>query len=167
MVGINKNILRTILSISYLIIIVLIISGLSALFSYLNTGADRSSMLHTDVKKAEQYLPKVSWSLLQNEGRPMDAESLKTLEDNYLDAWFVKLVAYKTNTIEGVKEYYTDNARQNIYNFIEQNKSEGITIESTTLEHHPTLEFFSEDGQLAVITDNNVVEYNVKVKTNM
>jgi len=44
MVGLNKNILRTILIASYIMIVALIISGVSALFSYLNTGADRSTM---------------------------------------------------------------------------------------------------------------------------
>ncbi len=44
-------------------------------------------------------------------------------------------------------------------NIIDLNKAENISIEATTLEHQPTLEFFSEDGQLAVITDRNVVEY--------
>ncbi|NNL16343.1 MAG: cellulase family glycosylhydrolase [Flavobacteriaceae bacterium] len=159
MVGLNKNILRTILIASYIMIITLIVALVSTLFSYLNTGADRSQMLHTEIKKVEQYLPKVVWAELNNEGRPMDAENLKAIEDDYLDAWYVKHVAYKTNNTEGVKDYFTDNARKNIFDFIELNSTKGITVESTTLEHHPTLEFFSEDGQLAVLTDNNVVEY--------
>ena len=159
MVGLNKNILRAILIASYIIIVALIIAGVSALFSYLNTGADRSAMLHTKIEKVDQYLPKVLWSPLNNEGRPMDIEALKKLESNYLDAWYVKHIAYKTNTIEGIKDYYTDSARENLYAFIELNTTENITIESTTLEHNPTLEFFSEDGQLAVITDKDVLEY--------
>ena len=64
MVGLSKNITRTILIASYIMIVALIISGVSALFSYLNTGADRSTMLHTEIQKVEQYLPKVSWEPL-------------------------------------------------------------------------------------------------------
>ena len=159
MVGKNKNILRTILIASYIMIVALIISGISALFSYLNTGADRSTMLHTEIQKVEQYLPKMIWQPLQNEGRPMDNENLNALQNNYLDAWYVKQIAYKTNKTAGIKDYYTDSARENLYNFIELNKAENITVEATTLKHNPTLEFFSEDGQLAVVTDRNVVEY--------
>lgn len=159
MVGLNKNILRSLLVASYLLIVALIIFGVSALFSYLNTGADRSAMLHTEIKKEAQYVPKVVWEPLTNEGRPIDAINLKSLQDDYLDAWFVKHVAYKTNTVKGIKDYYTDSARKDLYRFITLNKNENITIESTTLNHNPTLEFFSEDGQLAVITDRNVVEY--------
>ncbi|MDN3667399.1 glycoside hydrolase family 2 TIM barrel-domain containing protein [Algibacter miyuki] len=159
MVGLNKNILRTILIISYIMIVALIISGISALFSYLNTGADRSTMLHTDIQKVEQYAPKLIWEPLNKEGRPMDTENLNALQNDYLDAWYVKQVAYKTNKTAGIKDYYTDSARENLYAFIELNKAENTTIEATTLNHNPTLEFFSEDGQLAVITDRNVVEY--------
>ncbi|NJX14199.1 cellulase family glycosylhydrolase [Tamlana crocina] len=159
MVGLNKNIMRTILIASYIMLVALIISGVSAIFSYLNTGADRSSMLHTEIKKVEQYLPKMDWAPLQNEGRPMDDENLKSIENDYLDAWYVRHVAYKSNKIAGIKDYYTESARENLFNIIERNKTENITIESTSLEHHPTLEFFSEDGQLAVITDKNVIEY--------
>ena len=159
MVGLNKNILRTILIISYIMIVALIISGISALFSYLNTGADRSTMLHTEIQKVEQYAPKLIWEPLNNEGRPMDNENLNALQNNYLDAWYVKQIAYQTNKTAGIKDYYTDSARENLYAFIELNKAENTTIEATTLNHKPTLEFFSEDGQLAVITDRNVVEY--------
>lgn len=159
MVGLNKNILRTILIISYIMIVALIISGISALFSYLNTGADRSTMLHTEIQKVEQYAPKLIWEPLNNEGRPMDNENLNALQNDYLDAWYVKQVAYKSNKTAGIKDYYTDSARENLYAFIELNKAENTTIEATTLNHKPTLEFFSEDGQLAVITDKNVVEY--------
>ena len=159
MIGINKNILRVVLILSYIAITALVVFGISSLYSYLNTGADRTAMLHTDIKKIDQYLPKVVWEPLNNEGRPMDEQTLNAIENDYLDAWYVKHMAYKVNETIGIDDYYTDNARENIFNIIEQNTIENITIEGTTLEHHPTLEFFSEDGQLVVITDNDVVEY--------
>ncbi|WP_298892864.1 glycoside hydrolase family 2 TIM barrel-domain containing protein [uncultured Psychroserpens sp.] len=159
MVSYNKNILRVIVIASYIIIITLIIYGISALLAYLNTGADRSTILHTEIQKIDQYLPKVTWAPLSNEGRPIDSENLNKIENNYLDAWYVKHIAYKTNTTAGIKDYYTDSARLNLFNFIELNAAQNISIESTTLEHHPSLEFFSEDGQLAVITDKDVIEY--------
>ncbi|MDO5981065.1 glycoside hydrolase family 2 TIM barrel-domain containing protein [Flavivirga spongiicola] len=159
MIGINKNILRVTLILSYIAIIALVVFGISSLYSYLNTGADRSSILHTEIKKIDQYLPKIVWAPLNNEGRPMDMQTLNTIENDYLDAWYVKHIAYKTNKAKGIDDYYTDSARENIFNIIEHNTTENIAVEGTTLEHHPTLEFFSEDGQLAVITDKDVVEY--------
>ncbi|MCB4807985.1 glycosyl hydrolase family 5 [Tamlana sp. 62-3] len=159
MVSINKNIMRTVLLASYILLIALIVSALSGIFSYLNTGADRSKMLHTEIAKVEQYLPKMTWESLSNEGRPMDKENLNALQNDYLDAWYVKQIAYKTNKTAGIKDYYTEHARENLFEYIELNKKQNITIEATTLKHNPKLEFFSEDGQLAVLTDNNVKEY--------
>ncbi|PWH82003.1 glycosyl hydrolase family 5 [Algibacter marinivivus] len=159
MTGINKNILRSVLVLSYIAIIALVLFGIGSLYSYLNTGADRSTMLHTEIKKIDQYLPKLEWAPLNNEGRPMDAQTLNALQNDYLDAWYVKHVAYKTNTLAGIEDYYTENARKNITAFVAQNKLNHIAIEGTTLEHHLSLDFFSEDGQLAVVTDKNVIEF--------
>ncbi len=155
----NKNIIRGFLIASYVLLLALILFGVSALYSYLNTGADRSSMLHTKIDAKEHYTPKITWKSINNEGRPIDKETLKNIESDYLDAWYVRHVAYKTNLKEGVSDYYTANAREHIFNIISLNTAENTSITSTTLEHNPTIAFFSEDGQLAVLKDENVVEY--------
>ena len=159
MSAINKNILRGLLISSYILLIVLIVFGISAIYSYLNTGADRSSLLHTKIEAKEHYTPKVTWETISNEGRPIDEQTLKTIESDYLEALYVKHVAFKTNLKEGISDFYSANARATIFNTIDLNAAKNTTIESTTLEHHLTLTFFSEDGQLAVLKDNNVVEY--------
>ncbi|NNK70372.1 MAG: cellulase family glycosylhydrolase [Flavobacteriaceae bacterium] len=159
MVNTNKAILRVVLVLSYIVLIGLVVFGISALFSYLNTGADRSNMLHTEVKKIDQYLPDIEWSELNNLGREISQTTLNELENDYLDAWYVKHVAFMTNIETGIDDYYTESARENIFNIIALNKADSISIEGTTLSHQPTLEFYSEDGQLAVITDRNVLEF--------
>ncbi len=155
----NKNILRSLLLLSYLIIIALIIYAFGAIYSFLNTGADRSTMLHTEVKQIDQYLPELEWAPLTNLGRPMDKQTLSEIENDYLDAWYVKLVAFKTNTTKGIDDYYTKSARKNIHKIVEHNSANKTNIDGTTLVHHPRLEFFSEDGQLVVLTDHNIIEY--------
>jgi hypothetical protein len=159
MVKQNKNIVRVALGVSYILMIALLVSGIGAIFAYLNTGADRSKMLHTEIKNIEQYLPKVVWEPLNNKGRKMSFLTLDALENDYLDAWYVKNLAYQTNTKTGIEDYYTESARKNIYQIIAANKKAKTTIAATSLSHHITLDFFSEDGQIAVITDENVLEY--------
>lgn len=159
MVTINKNIIRSILIASYINVVIIIVVGIGKVFSFLSTGADRSKMLHTEIQKIDQYLPKLEWVPLHNEGRPMDKQTLKSIEVDYLDAWYVKHVAYKTNTLNGIKDYYTENARTAIFDIVSKNKKDSISVDATTLEHHITLDFFSEDGQLAIITDKDVLEY--------
>lgn len=46
----HKTILRIALIVSFIIINALVIFGISALLTYLNTGADRHKMLHTEIK---------------------------------------------------------------------------------------------------------------------
>ena len=164
MVKTNRNIIRGVLMLSYLLIISILIFLISSLYTHFNTGADRSKILHTEVKKIDQYLPKVTWKADGNEGRLMNKQTLLEIENDYLDAWYVKNVAYKTNTKAGIKDYYTDSSRKNIYTIIDSNKNKKINIESTSLCHNPDVLFFSEDGQLVVLEDKNVVEYKRVLK---
>ncbi|MGK0325077.1 MAG: hypothetical protein ACJA1D_000416 [Polaribacter sp.] len=159
MVKTNKKILRGILMLTYIVIIAILLFLVSAVYSFLNTGADRSKMLHTEVKNIEQYLPKISWKNDGNEGRKISKQKLRTVENDYLDSWYVKQIAYKTNTRFGIEDYFTKNAKKNIYNIIAFNKLNDISVESTTLKHNLDIEFFSEDGQLIVLKDTNVLEY--------
>ena len=159
MKDLNRNIIRALLISSYCLLIALLVYGISALFSYLNTGADRSSMLNTEIKKANLYQPKVNWAPINNEGRKIDEQTLAAIEHDYLNAWYVKHIGYKSNSKTGLKDYYTDSARKNVEEIIDLNTTENIEVEATTLCHNPVLEFFSEDGQLAVITDKDVIEF--------
>ncbi|WP_420571118.1 glycoside hydrolase family 2 TIM barrel-domain containing protein [Kordia sp.] len=159
MVATDKNIMRGFLVLTYVFIISILIFIISSSFSYLNTGADRSKMLHTEVTKEEIYLPKMNWVTDGNEGRRLDTQTLAKIENDYLDAWYVKQVAYKTNQTTGIDDYYTESARKNLMEFIKQNQQQNITVNATTLSHQPNIEFFSEDGQLIVLKDENVVEY--------
>lgn len=155
----NKNILRGVIVLIYVLMTFLILYGVAAIFTYLNTGADRSKILHTEIKKVDQYLPEVSWLPLNNEGRTMDVQTLNAIKNDYLDAWYIKHTTFNTNTAVGVEDYFTKSARQNIYNIIDVNTKAGTNIQGTTLKHHINLDFFSEDGQLAVLTDTDVIEY--------
>ncbi|MFC2109050.1 glycoside hydrolase family 2 TIM barrel-domain containing protein [Bacteroidota bacterium] len=137
----------------------LLVFSISSLFSYLNTGADRSKMLRTEVYKTQQYNPNLTWAPLNNIGRRMDQQTLRNVEKNYMDAWYVKHIAYETNDIKGIEDFYTDSAEKNLFEFINFNKKENIHIEETTLDHNPKINFFSEDGQLVSIIDYGVKEY--------
>ncbi|CAL2080302.1 glycoside hydrolase family 2 TIM barrel-domain containing protein [Tenacibaculum sp. 190524A05c] len=162
----NKKILRVVLMLSYVLISSVVIFLLSSLYSFFNVGAKRADILHLEVRKIDQYLPKITWKEDGNEGREMYEQTLNNIENDYLDAWYIKQMAYRNNSTEGVDDYFTENARKNLFNFIEYNKKENIRIESTTLEHNPDILFFSEDGQLIVLEDKNVIQYKKVLKDN-
>lgn len=155
----NKNTIRTLLISSFILLNVLLLYGTSTVLEYLNSGADRTSMLHLEKETVSTYLPKVTWEKLNNVGRKMDPNTLKTIEKDYLFSWYIKNKSLQNNKKVGIEDFYTQNARVNLYKTIDYNSKNKITIESTTLKHHPKLEFYSEDGQQVVFTDKNVVEF--------
>lgn len=155
----NQNINRTFLIISFLFVNILLLMGISKVLEFLNSGADRSTMLHLEKETVNTYLPKVVWGDTKNPGRVMELNTLNTIEKDYLFSWYIKNRTFLTNSKEGIEDYYTQNTRQNLYNTIAYNSKNGVTIESTTLKHNPKLNFYSADGQLVVFTDSNVIEF--------
>ncbi|MFC5048513.1 cellulase family glycosylhydrolase [Aquimarina hainanensis] len=155
----NRAIYIFLIGIGFTAVIAIVLLGLSKVFSFLNTGADRSSMLHISMKKDFVYLPTVSWRAQDNPGREVDSQTLTNISNDYLSAWYVRNVSYQTNDSTGIDQYYTKSARKNLINNINYNKKMKNRIEATTLQHHLFLEFYSADGQTVVFTDKDVKEY--------
>ena len=162
----NKTIYRSILIISFIGLNVVIIYGAASVLAFLKTGADRSTILQREIKSQNIYQPKMVWNPIENIGRAISDQELKNIEDNYLKSWYIKNIALAANNPYGVDDFYTDSARVNIFNTIQVNKKQNVLIDGTTLSHRPTLEFYSEDGMLAVITDKQVIEFKNIFKNN-
>ncbi|AWG20455.1 glycosyl hydrolase family 5 [Flavobacterium faecale] len=155
----NKSILKAAFVLSFILISIFTMLGIGRILDYLNTGASRATMLHLETESEDVYLPKVTWTNLINPAREMEKNTLGKLERDYLFSWYVKNNALEKNISDGVDDYYTQNTRQNLYRTIKYNRTHDISIENTTIKHFPDLEFYSEDGQLVVFTDKNVIEY--------
>jgi len=152
----NKNTYRAILLLSFIGLNVLILFGISAIWSYLNSGADRSTMLHLTEADKTIALPKLVWKKATNEGRLMENQTLKEIERDYLKAWNIRNKAYATNDLSGVADYFTDSARVKLRTIIALNKVKRTTIHMRTTTHNPKINFYSEDGQMVVFTDQKV-----------
>ena len=74
---VSKNVYRSILIASFLTVNGLVIYGIAAAWKFLNTGADRSTMLHVAEKLEAAYVPKMNWDLAGQEGRPMEQQTLQ------------------------------------------------------------------------------------------
>ncbi|WP_316927699.1 cellulase family glycosylhydrolase [Maribacter sp. HTCC2170] len=155
----NRTIYRVLLILSFLALNGLILFGLSSVWSYLNTGADRSKMLHLPQELSANYLPKIEWEPLENDGRPMEKQTLDEIERDYLKAWQIRNIALENNSEYGVADYYTDSARVKLFSILDLNRTKNTTVKSATLRHRPKLEFYSTDGKIIVLTDTNVERY--------
>lgn len=156
----NKTVYRILIIAAFVGINALIIFGISQVLAYLNTGADTTQLFHGDPTRTAYYTPDVVWKHLENPGRPMNESVQKNIETDYLDAWYVRNTALSSLNSAGIEDLYTENARKNLEAVIRQNASEDVVMETTTLSHHISLDFFSADGQLAVLTDENVSSYS-------
>lgn len=152
----NKLLYRSFIIIAFLAVNAVIIYGISQVIAYLNTGADTSKMLHLDLARTDYYLPEVTWENIDNPGRPLEPANQLKIEQDYLDAWYVKNLALENNNNDGVYDHYTESTREKVNALIEYNAAQELQIKSTTLSHNITLEFYSADGTIAVLTDRNV-----------
>jgi len=155
----NKNLYRAILILTFVAVNAMIIFGLSSVWGFLNTGASRSTMLHTEIKSRRMYLPEVVWDTSSYQGRRMEDQSLMEIERDYLNGWYVKNLALQSNKSFGVEDYYTDSARVNITRIIDHNTKKNISFNTTSTNHYPQLLFYSEDGQLVVFEDKEVRQF--------
>lgn len=155
----KKNLYRALLLLSFLAVNAGIIYGLAAAWSFLNTGADKSAILHMGGTLELAYQPKITWTLEGQRGRKISKQALGELEKDYLNAWYVRNIALNSYNQLGIADYYTEDARKQVKDLVQNNQDNHVRIATTTLSHHPQLEFYSLDGKLAVLTDNNVVQY--------
>lgn len=155
---VRKNTYRALLLLSFLAINAAIVYGLAAAWSFLNTGADKSSMLHIGTELEMAYQPKITWNVDGQRGRKISNQALKELERDYINAWYTKNMALGTYNQLGITDYFTQDARTQIISMVQLNQNHQIRVETTTLSHQPQLEFYSLDGKLAVLTDKNVVQ---------
>ena len=158
-VKLNKTLYRTIIIVTFVAINALIISGIGSAMVFLNTGADRTSMLHLEVPMDEVYRPKVEWVSLENPGRPMEQQTLGEITNDYMNAWHVRNIAFKKNDYYGIEDFYTDSARVRLYENIDLNLQNNNWYKRTTLNHNPEIDFYSTDGTMVVFKDHNVTEY--------
>ncbi len=148
----------------FIVLCTVTVYGISAVLSFLNTGAERASILHLAVKSSQVYLPKTTWLSFDNPGREMEEQTAQEITKDYLNSWHIKNVAYKDNSTFGIQDYYTDSAQVNLIKSIGYNAEKKLKLLTTTLSHHLKLNFYSADGQFVVFTDNNVEKYTRVVK---
>ncbi|QWX84748.1 glycosyl hydrolase family 5 [Cellulophaga sp. HaHaR_3_176] len=155
----NKTLYRTVIITTFVAMNALIISGIGSAWVFLNTGADRTSMLHLEVPMDEVYRPEIHWSNLENPGRPIEEQTLGEITNDYLNAWHVRNIAFKKNDYYGIEDFYTDSARVRLYDNIDLNIKNNNWYKRTTLKHNGDIDFYSTDGTMVVFKDHNVEEY--------
>ena len=85
----NKNIYRALLILSFIGLNLLLVAAISNILSYLNTGADKSTMLNLALGAEPVYKPYLVWKDSINPSRPIEKPTKKRVAQDYLNAWYV------------------------------------------------------------------------------
>lgn len=144
---------------SFILLNGLILFGIGQVLMFFNQGAERTQMLHLELEPEDNYLPKVNWIKTDNPGRRMEAHNLKRIEKHYLYGLLAKSQALKTNQMKGLDDFFTKNPLEEIKTVINNNSNQKSSIDGTSLQHQLSLDYYSDDGQFAVITDKFVEEF--------
>lgn len=158
-IKLNRLLYQVILLATFLAVNGLIIFGIGAAWAFMNTGADKTSMLHLEVPMEDVYKPDLNWTNLENPGRMMDPQALGEITNDYMNAWHVRNIAYKKNDRYGIEDFYTEDARTQLYSNIDLNTAKNQHYKRTTINHNPALDFYTADGTMVVFKDYNVIEY--------
>ncbi len=152
----NKHIYRALLLISFTGVNAALLFGIGAVWVYMNSGADKTSILHITSETKDIYLPEAEWENLDNPGRPMEPQTLKDIEKDYIRSWYVRSIAFDQLDPYGLEDYYTDSLKSKLREVIQLNKQQETRVSLSTLSHHLSLEFYSLDGKLVVFTDTGM-----------
>ncbi|UZO82266.1 hypothetical protein NBT05_07260 [Aquimarina sp. ERC-38] len=86
----NKILYRALLLVSFIGINAALLFGIGKTFAFLNSGADRSSMLRIQDKEVAAYMPKLIWKDTLNPGRTLDPQALSDIATDYVNSWYTK-----------------------------------------------------------------------------
>lgn len=148
------------LILSFIVVIGLLFYGASRILAFYKTGSNESqSLLIATASVNDYYQPKIVWETpFDNEGRAMEINSLQKISKDYVASYYHQFQAFKTGVTTGLKDYYTESARSHLEDLADLYSQTNQSVSGTTIEHRAHLDFYSEDGTIASLTDQ-VISY--------
>jgi hypothetical protein len=160
----DKLFFRVIFYLGLILILGFTAGGIGKILAFFNTGGSKADMLKTAVYQSDGFTPKVNWLPdINNKGREMEDFNRALIATEYVRALNQRSRALLSYSDEGLKEYYTLNARTNVFSQVNNVESRKINVEKVELNHNLKLHFYSADGQLVSFTDFDVKSH-LKVK---
>ncbi|MFA0963374.1 cellulase family glycosylhydrolase [Roseivirga sp. BDSF3-8] len=149
------------LIISFLALSTVLFYGFSQVITYFRTGADPSGMLLLSADEVDYfYRPDYTWSGIEEaEGRPMEEGTLQKVSKDYLAGYYYQYQASGHGHEMGLKDYYSDKARQQLKASAMSYKNGESSHRGTTIQHNLRLKFYSDDGTIITLSDE-VVSFN-------
>lgn len=132
--------------------------SLAQVIIYFKTGAKKETQNLVSARDIEDhYRPKVNWSDISTaEGRPMEPKTIDKITTDYLAGEFYHQEFLLAGNLKGIHDYFTEKPREHLVQLASHSQTAGVQHQSTGLEHHFSLRFYSEDGTLVVLEDRSI-----------
>ena len=144
---------------SFILISYLLFYGSSQLLAYYKSGSEATDLIVIDSESiGDYYQPKVICAPLANQGRPMEKASLEKVLKDYTASYYHQYAAFTSGNDIGLHDHYTELAREKIFKQMNWLLSQNQRVIGTSIEHHVSIDFYSEDGTIITLTDQ-VISY--------
>lgn len=133
-----------------------ILTGMGALITYFNSGADPASALKLIPAVPADLQDRVTWLTDEDsvaEGRPLEIFTREEIAGAYLHAWAQWGISYELKTPYGLKSYFERPALDVVSSAVTTTVSAGWQIRQSNLHHTLQLAFYADDGALVAFTD--------------
>ncbi|WP_341227100.1 cellulase family glycosylhydrolase [uncultured Arcticibacterium sp.] len=153
----DKLFFKIVFSIGIMLLLGLLAGGAAKFLAYFNSGGDREDLLKLAEVLPDEINPEINWLPDDaNTGRPMEVFSRDIIAGGYVRALYQRDLSLFTGNSDGVKEYYTREARPKIFHQISLVNEKKMSVERVELNHNIKLHFYSADGQIVSFTDYEV-----------
>lgn len=153
----DKLFFKIVFSIGVMLLLGLLASGVAQFLAFFNSGGDREDLLKLAEVLPDEINPKINWLPDDaNTGRPMEVFNRDIIAGGYVRALYQRDLSLFTGNYEGVKEYYTREARPKVFHQINLINEHKMSVERVELNHNLKLHFYSADGQIVSFTDYKV-----------
>ena len=156
-----KKLYMTYVILSFLGISIILFIVSSRLVAYFKTADKAIIRFRPASQKELLYQPSYTWKPLQNEGREMEKHTLKKINKDYLASYYYQNETLAGRKTAGLKDHFTEKSREKVMLAALETEQQQQEIRSTTIAHHLTLDFYSEDGTLVVLKDTNISHYQL------
>jgi len=160
----DRKFFKVIFFLGIILLLAVVTGGVGKVLVFLSKGGNRADLLNIPPELPSEYTPKVIWLNDDTDtGRPMESFNRNIIAKDYVRALYQRNLSLLTAKPDGIKEYFTLDARPKIFAQINLVSSSETIIERAEINHNLKLHFYSADGQLVSFTDR-FVESRERVK---
>ncbi|MGN6419555.1 MAG: glycoside hydrolase 5 family protein [Pseudobacter sp.] len=137
-------------------VLFVVTGGFAKALAFFSRGADRTTALHIPSAEPDLYTPLVRWLPSVITGREPGSYNQQVIAREYIKSWYGRNYSQSTGKQVYMKDHFTDQEFLR-YTANAGTEQSGYTFQTASLQHRLRMHYFSQDGQIAAFTDENMI----------